>query len=1422
MVEPPDEYDSGRWHVGVYAGSDEDDKRGWDIRWFDTSDLDRDEVEADVDPDDLIYDALGYDLDRRSFQTGDLVAVYGLEDMARRGWQVARSSFRPGVRLLKERATDDDGNLLRSVGQEWQAIHPRGAMQLSEGDLIEATTLGFVIETRPEGVVYGNPDGRQYILRPESPGSISAVYRWDPDTEQMEGRDAGSSDPVFTPYTVLVHRNDPQDPIYGIVPETDEGYSPGDPFHESDFPNGYDLEPFIRSQEEANEYIGEQVFWRNNSLWVREGEVDAELPDAAGLRLRYNVDLTTEYILPASSKSSESDVTLVAVPAEEPLYADTTDRREYVRETYYQDEAQEFEVGGRQGEEGILTADEVSVLLTYARPGDRFILQSPGAGVPKGEMVVVDTGGPSGEGEATLRPVNGSKEYVLLARDQDRTGTGMAPLRLRERDGFDSVGRIQGFLVRSGDPVSDDTTTEEEDEPDDMSSNPPERMVQQRYDSLGTTEEAVLRRIEEMGFPTDLTDYDGIGPARAEALEEYGIDNAADLAVTARDGSANQDAFAPLSRAVEELNSRGREQVLEAADTLRDFALAASDDDDGADDGIDPFPFETEVIWNGESVDYRPPVPGAVDDETLFGLTETFELIYMDDADAGEVVADATFTAADEYEVDQRWSPAETRPQSEFDTSGFSTSAGPPQTEPDFIVGSPDGTRIEVYDAEVYAYPSTVSPDALVVDKSDAVALNTSPETVQEKVESEEGWEIVLENRPEKIDVGDDRPDTQPEPEPEPEPESEDDITVGGLSLDGLERFLDEIFIGADAIVQRQNGDLLVGWESVEGEGANIQRESAVLSGDPDIAGQMIQQVLEAYYENAALAASTVERIQQALEEAPIDLPEPPTAASRDADAGGSDDPPEETADSGIPADSPLNQFSNPARAYLEGNIDPRELNPTEVTALFRAVVGETQVAAEQREPSLEPLTRALLFDEVSRSIEEYLFNIESGPGGGIMRVGVKAMLTDEAAQALRGTDPFTLAAFGGQPVLQVGAPGEAPADIVDGLEHAYSMLDPENDEFRFLRERFEVIGNATNRDILRGGFDLRKLFIPSEEIRKFGPANIMYIEGILNALQQIDPAVWAAQYVYALQTGADIRDEIAQRIGETPKRGSARWLLDRALDEYENGNFDPVDFTRRYFNRNDRAVPNDLFDMNDIPAPENMDDDPPWSDEAEQEQSADSFDADTGRTAPGVVGSERQDEMNAEALMVEYLKDNEPAEVQVVSTDPDKSLGLAIRIPDRPRVTVESGIPVADEVALELRGEIPMDIREEGKVVATAVVTRQDIQSFEVVGQEQQEPEPETTPSPTTAEEPPERTPERGTETPGSASGEPGSTTTPAGGDGDTTIGSADIEQFDAEEVTIEDLDISIGGDVEVGVDDLDIETVESIESEIEDDIGG
>jgi len=1423
MITPPAGFGGGYWSAGLYARPDEGRRGEYDLRFFEGADFTASDVPDGDSASDTASDAPGRGLDPRHFQQDDFIAADRFDTDPRRGLLVAAIDNTPGVETLVERSTDTDGDLDVRPPDRWSTTGPRQALDLQEGDLLSAVADGRVKTVRPEGVVFGWDVGRDYLFAPQGTGSAAMVYRWDADAETAVPKRGTDNEPVFTTYTIEVYRATPSDPIYGSTPDTDMGFRPYEPFFESDIPPGYDIDPFFQSGEEIEEIVGRDVFFRTSSGVVRQGTADRALPDAAGVRLVYKGDLTETYIIPASSNHDDRTVDIIAVEADNPFRAESTDPVPYARRELISKTEQTYSIGGRYEPDGQLGTPEIKSLVAALTPGDVVRVVDGPDRAPTGELAVVETGIVS-SGTATAVPTNGSRRYVLSPDDEALGGgLGRAPLRLRLADGHESVGRVNELSVRGGSPPdTPNTTTSMEPEQGSMSSSPARRQVEQRYETIGTTEAAVMKNIRSLDLPTMLDGYDGIGPSTADALNDNGIQSPADLAVTVRGEQADAPAFGPLQQALEAIQERQGRAVLDAGRTLRDLALPETTGGGGAEPGMGAFPVEAVAMWDGEEIQFSfidgdQMATGALDGGAVNSLRETLKLMYMDDADTGQPVADVTFTEPDEYSVDKRFDPIDLLDPEEFDTSGFSVSDGPPTRAPDVLVAAPDDTRIEIYDTSVYAYPSSTSPETKLVDETRATKMNVSPEQVLDRVEQKTGFRLVRDNRPERESAanaagtagiedrtGSDEDESGASEAPTEEP------TAQGLTEAEITDAMESVLKGTKAVVDIGESDVTVGWQATDDTPLDFNRGSAVLTGDTSVLEGLARQATKAYYDNVALSESTVDAIESAIESAPIDFPKPPTSAAR----------PDESTGDGSDDDGITDKSGTNSVLSVDEKLD--RIPDEEEQALREMMQRAEDFGLEEEERQFEAAAaiEPLVLERYGDIIQSLLPVDVQYASSSVAGYNIRFLPTSEGEDRIAGLGIME------RPDLFVPAP-KVP-DLYDDLDTFISNIDtgrPGNEETKQTLERLDSLRAL---EIERGRVDISSLFLDREQIETFAAFHFGSMESnrgvwlgrMMNRIKELSKAMWAAQLMYQSERGdSEAKDFIDAKLSarDRIRRGSAVWYLDFADRIAAQGTFDAVDFVQRWYNAHNRFERRD-FSPDDQPPKLEAYRDTPDSDTTTR--TTDTSARDTTTTTTTSTDTSPTDQ-SPDPRPRDDTADTTPDpattyEVFIVQRGGDRQVG--IRAEGGDAIMTDSGGDLDRRQLLETLGRrTTPGAAAEDVFIGTVEAAGGDIRSSDLVRPLSGVPIEDMEGTHATAQE----EPVSDTQVRGSTPEERGSTGTSRTASDETDIGTAEIDSFTAEEVSIDTLDVDIGGDVSLGVDDLDVETVESIEEDIEEDIG-
>jgi len=779
METPPDQYGDGRFDAGLYVVSGSGDRNEWEVRLFESGSFAESELPEGFDRVEEVRSTAGRTTRPEWFEPGDLVAVVSLRRERRRGVTVSALSFEPIHNTLYQRTTESGGDLTVTADDGWTAISPDSLSELSRGDLLYATSTLQVDSVEGSAVIGGWPEGKDRFVASTSSGGSLQVYNWDSEKNKRIGERRNPNKPLFTPYVPLVYRSPPDDTIRGLTQGTDTGPFPPDPFFESDLPAGLDLDPFFQSADEVEELVGETIWGTGSSGIVKQFDVFAPATDGAGVRMDVLQDgartgIEQTYYIPAANRAEDTNVEIVAVPSDSPAFADTSDLAEYVRENYISDEPQEFTLGRGPG-----SIREIRAVVTAAEPGDRFDLISDANNVPTGEMVAVDPPSFDDSDEVTMRPVNGSRDYVLVVNDSGGGRSPRSPLRLRVRDGFDAVGRVDGFTVQDGEPVDADTSTADDPESSSVSGRNPDDPMDDLYAQLPFSRREVRRMVEDSPISNVLDSYEGIGPATVSTLNSFGIETAADLGLVVRDERATgADAYEPLVDALAELGTNQQSAVLEAARTVQDVALVEPFDREGLslplgdaimDGDLDPpgrvrpdFPITAPVTINV-------PIDPSDDSDRVVVESETSDLAYyLEDGDVdavtdsivaeavdiidlavneemvelGQEVAVVAFPDRANYEYEYVEDFTQTKPEEEFEISRRGGDDAPSDTS--VPLGEPLEEWDVIGDGKVLVYPQEVYASAA---RGRTVELPVSPPEAQETLRENDNFQLAENNQ---------------------------------------------------------------------------------------------------------------------------------------------------------------------------------------------------------------------------------------------------------------------------------------------------------------------------------------------------------------------------------------------------------------------------------------------------------------------------------------------------------------------------------------------------------------------------------------------------------------------------------------------------------------------------------------------------
>lgn len=1432
METPPEEYAGGYYHGGVYAERAPDGGMQFAFRPFDTADQDRanfdlDRLETDDELAEKAIDSVGRGMEPEDFMPDTLVTAISFDERVRQGVEVGAVDNGPGLNDLHERKTNEDGDLRVTPGSGWETVAPRDALQLSDGDYIDAVFDGPVMERADIGIVFGFMDDRAKLYRPQGNTDVAFLYDWDPDTESLGSRSDDLQDSMANLYAPRVAKSDPNDPYIGYIPESDVGNRNFQLMKVSDAPIGYTLDPFFQSADEVEELIGDTVLARSSGGVVKEVEVLRPIPDAAGVQVRWAAGLNYDYIIPASSMHGDRDVDIIGVPASNPLRGQTGDRRSWVRDNIITADGTSWELGGRYIPGEQLPAEMVETVLTFAEEGDVFTLESDQSSVPSGEMVVVDEGGAIDTGEVELVPKQGSRTYFMRALDAPMGDSRAPPAPLRLRLDGESVGRIQGFTIRAGDPPDTaDSPTDPGDEAGDMSERAPADSVSRSYEALGLDRNEVRTALQDNGFATELKDINQIGPSRAESIQSAGVRDAADLAVVftahRKARGFDPDAWGDITAG---LPSRGLSAVEEYAETVGEMLIQpmadlesfdpTPSDEPEPDPGTFPATVTAFVSVPGEvvdpsqvGVDYEPSPPAAVSDSTIEEATRRIEILAGDsEMVTGEVEMEVVFRGPDDYSIETDIQFIDFTLPERLEFEGEVDMSGAPGGPADVVLTTNGGTRLEVYDAAVWAYPEDVSPAAEKVDKRKAKKLDALAPDLLERAEEDGQFAIVQDNRPDRDSGGDDggtgeiTGDLVDEGEDVEEmfsdEDDEDDPISSGLTPSEVALELEEAMPGTAAKVTRDDGMVLVEWRSLESQGGTLSQESAVADAPDDQAESAISRAVQAYDSNVVKSTVDPTGINQLREDSPLDLP-----------LMDSPDPAEEASETATQDDSgdaiggekfgplPTDVFGTNTVRQVASAMDELIPDPDPDTGEQRAPRGATPADVF---PVFEPLEDALIA-KADGMVEGLAVEPAYAPSGELIGYNVEPVLTDDGRSRVAGADTFL--------PIDLSVPLRDPVSRMADVVGVLRALDTESGENESTHRKLAEMERVTDDRVRRGDVDFDQMFLTADEISSFSRfVPELYDNDIARYTESIDRSYTIAQLAFAAVTGDDVFEEQFVDYVEGIRPGRRpRAVADEAREEVQSGSFDPEDFVREFWRV------------------------------AEGERQRGDIIAETQRSqqeAQSQLGRAREEEL---------LEQPGGVAVEIFREPGAGRFGLQ-PIPEGSDEPLDPNNDMVDLGLLFVDGEVDAEDYAEGELVATAQLSddgasdidpappsgdssggddEPDARSGGRGGQPQgsdpgdrpssePEPEPEPEPDPGTADRPssdPEREPEP----------RPGPDQ-PAGGA--TTIERQEVDTFEADDVDVENVDINISGDVAADINRVDVETVESIRSDIEDDIG-
>lgn len=495
VIPVPDRVDTGRWDVAVVARPDAPFREQHEAVRFPDEARGNPDIEITDDFMESAEEAVR-GVPAWQYEDGDVMWVGSVDKDVRRGSVLRASTFEPGVGLLEQRTTDDDGNLTVTASDGWAAIHPKSLLDADEGDLQSGWNTAPILDNSSRATFHvGWPGGRKYHYR-EMRGPPYFVYEFDDESGQpllQEGLGT-NSDPGRKHYASIYRKPD-GDEIIGLKPDTESGPKPSEPAFKSEYADRFEFDPYLGSGGDVEDIIGDDVLIRRSSGVVVETEA-LGLDGGTGFTVGDRAAVDGKYIIPPSPNHDDSTIELVAVQRAD---TDMEDAESEDSDEVSDDFGKTVE--GTFADE-VIEAGEMEETVVDPEDDDTFELAV---------FVSENT-----RGFQTGTPRARIRTEPLIDRDADpnnvRRAIKKAAIEPFEGMGVRFFGRddpIGTAIVRGGEMVEDDATGA-------MVLADPDRLVSLEFDVQTPPPEA------ESGLVDGILDaYPGFNTPQAESLAEY-------------------------------------------------------------------------------------------------------------------------------------------------------------------------------------------------------------------------------------------------------------------------------------------------------------------------------------------------------------------------------------------------------------------------------------------------------------------------------------------------------------------------------------------------------------------------------------------------------------------------------------------------------------------------------------------------------------------------------------------------------------------------------------------------------------------------------------------------------------------------------------------------------------------------------------
>jgi len=442
-----------------------------------------------------------------------------------------------------------------------------------------------------------------------------------------------------------------------------------------------------------------------------------------------------------------------------------------------------------------------------------------------------------------------------------------------------------------------------------------------------------------------------------------------------------------------------------------------------------------------------------------------------------------------------------------------------------------------------------------------------------------------------------------------PSSDDPDGPSAFGIPLGNVSREMEAIMPGAtvETAIFQDSYAITV---TPDPENADLyDADEFTLDGPVNDVENIVRAAVAEYDEGLRRGAIDIDALNDARVDSPLDVPlvEEPEPGTEPPDEDTGDTPDEDDLAEREP-DTPGSGGGANALSQLPSGVQEALIETLEV-------ITEDQRPAENRQRTASARLEEPLLDLYGNYFSDLRVDLDFGMGGNLKSVALSFQVREDIEDQIAGADMFRAAdGSADQPVrLTFRAPPDLLDEMVVQIDEAMGAIDTSRPGFDRLKTALSNLADATPRSVIRQRVTPGDLFVPADDLSPLSSFAGELINRYHNELVALDVSLYVAQRVFELQTGADIRGLLRDEVPDYPAVESRGWLLEKALDQEEDGEFDAVMFARRWFQPSRRDVPDDLYNGADAAETDDpADDTPPGPEPSGPPETADTTDDDS------------------------------------------------------------------------------------------------------------------------------------------------------------------------------------------------------------------